>query len=377
MSESQDVYPLVCDELNICDDNDKKTDLNRCINKYTKNSSMFNKGLIAFMYNYYKDELPEKVNIVSNEFIEKKLVLVKNSYALTIRDTCILFMEAYNKLALAKQNLEKIKNLEYIYHGGNLSNGNKHKAGDSVRVLGFLSTAFQESTANTFLGPRTQYLYKIKVSEKCFPMCLASCSTFPDEEEFLLPIGTQLVINRITSTGKQTKVDLRKSIKYETFIIECTAIAPTSFDVNTLISMFRNSSSQSNASGGHIAVIKPKKTTNIQIISKQQYKTASEQDATVTATVTVDEKEFMTVSEQDYMTVSEENYKLLLEHISKKNSSHACVNSDSDLHIFILNRNRKILQYVKYKNELITLAKAKKLDRAREKDIKQKHNVKK
>lgn len=370
-------YPDLCEAFNVC--KLRKSILGQSIKKYTKNSSMFNKGLVAFMYNYYKDVLhyndlqPSKFKL-TDDFIEKQLTVV-NGYSITIRFTCSLFMEAYKELAEMKRTeMEKqTKALTFhqngklkLYHGGDLFHGKEPKKKDSVRVLGFLSTAYASVVAQTFVGPSARYLYTISIPATFFPMCFGGCSVFPDEEEFLFPIGTQLVITEdIQSRGKSIENRLGKRDKeYKTFAVQCKAIPPTIDHVNALISMFSPDTAGGAVSPSELNVAKSAYTTKSSInneTSKLQVnsnvKTPSKEEY-----MTVVEQAYATVTKHNYMTVSEEDYIKLIDHITERKVTPSQQGGRSDSHIHILNRNRKILSYIKYKNELITLAQAIKLD---------------
>ena len=200
-------------------------------------------------------------------------------------------------------------------------------------------------------------------------MCFGDCSVFPDEEEFLFPIGTQLKITDIKSRGTSIETRLgKRDKKYETFDIECEAIPPTIDHVNALISMFTPDTAGGAVFPSALPVIAEyglSAYTTKSSINNEASKLQLNSNAKMTIKeeyMTVTEQAYAKVTKHNYMTVSEDDYNKLINHIKKTKVTPSQQGGRSDSYIHILNRNRKILSYIKYKNELITLAQAIKLD---------------
>lgn len=195
-----------CSRFDICNDNNNRS----FILEYTTDSSDFNNKLIKFMKNFFQgDKSGDEINMPLETSTK------------TCGEMCLLLLNAY------LYHLGKYIHNPYfmtLYHGGKLFE-QVEQDNKTVRILGFLSTSFKESVAVEFVG-KGSHLYIINIPSTMRPMCISNCSEFSHEREFLLPIGTQLTINKYVD-------------EHDIMCIYCTATPPSKEDITTFSSLFK------------------------------------------------------------------------------------------------------------------------------------------
>lgn len=284
-----DDFANACDIFNICEGNES------AIQEYTNDSKDFNTTLKTVMTAIYKGkdkgELGDELNTLLPEL------------SIPVWKMCALLIKAYTDLAERIQKKPSVHSSNMtLYHGGKLFKSTP-SALQTIRILGFLSTSFKKTEAQKFVVGKG-HLYIISIPKHMYPMCINECSEY-NEEEFLLPIGTKLIIDEIKTEGEKQ-------------IVYCTAMPPSTTDITAFISLFK------------APVKKGGSNVNPNLVPPRPPKSNKQEEP---------------------FTVSEEEYEAIVKKIMTQ--QHLLVGGQSGSFVYVLNRSRKIIQFVKYNNKLL------------------------